>query len=57
MKRENKIKSTVNDLDNTLDTNNFYFILFYFFDFILILFYFYFYFTLDDEKAHDTIVT
>jgi len=29
---------------DALDTNNFYFILFYFSDFILILFYFYFYF-------------
>ena len=41
---------------NTLDTDNFSFLLFNFSDFILILFSF-FYCLLDNEEAHDTAVT
>ena len=40
---------------NTLDTNNFYFILFYFSDLILILFCFVL--ILDDKEACDAAVT
>ena len=42
---------------NTVDTNNFSFLLFNFSDFILILFCFVFDFILDNEEACDIAVT
>jgi len=45
------------DIIGHLNTNNFYFILFYFSDFILILFYFNLIFLLNNEEAHNTRVT
>jgi len=50
-------KSVSHLLWNTVDTNNFYFILFNFSDFILILFCFLFDFLLDNEEVCDTAVT